>query len=573
MWLLKIKKTQVLLFCILVSGYCQAATFSHKLIHAKIFGLSPQLSKKIQTRLEKNQVAIQKDEPTLIQHWYQRCSVLIRKALASFGYFHPKIQGQLLLAKREAIFNVMPGQRVMFKQVQIQILGVDQSDPRLQKLLAHLPIKSGQGFSMSAYNDTKQQLFTYAQAQGYLDAFFTQHQVVIDLKNNTAVVSLQLTLGSRYYFGPVTWKQNTFDVRFLQRYLTFKIGDPYSPQVLIGLQNDLNNSNYFQSVNLESQTREQQTIPIHISLLLKPSQQYTAGLGYSTDVGPRLSLGWQSRYLNKWGHTLSVFSQLSEIQDNLAVTYNIPGLQPAQDQYYINLALSKQKLPQVTTLTQQIGVAWSKRFDNKQQTLFLNYQRERFVDSQQITERTYLLVPGVSWTYNQFDTPLFPQHGYGLSVKVQGASESILSTTSFLQTEFKSKYITTFANEQRRIVLFSDLGYTWIQNVHVLPPSLFFYAGGSQSVRGYDYQSLGPGRYLFIASAEYQQRIRSTLYATVFFDTGNAVLTLPLSLKSSVGVGGIWVSPLGPITLSVAKALDLPGQPWRVQFALSAQLL
>lgn len=65
-----------------------------------------------------------------------------------------------------------------------------------------------------------------------------------------------------------------------------------------------------------------------------------------------------------------------------------------------------------------------------------------------------------------------------------------------------------------------------------IPPSLRFFAGGDQSVRGYDYQMLSPtnsqgdrvgGRYMVAGSVEYQYSIAEKWRIATFVDQGNAL--------------------------------------------------
>ncbi|MCZ9335591.1 BamA/TamA family outer membrane protein, partial [Klebsiella pneumoniae] len=83
------------------------------------------------------------------------------------------------------------------------------------------------------------------------------------------------------------------------------------------------------------------------------------------------------------------------------------------------------------------------------------------------------------------------------------------------------------------------------------------------------YQSLSPtnsdgdkigGRYQFAVSAEYQYSIAEKWRVATFVDQGNAFNSLEIpTLKSAVGVGVRWVSPVGPIRVDVAHPLDGDG--------------
>jgi len=110
---------------------------------------------------------------------------------------------------------------------------------------------------------------------------------------------------------------------------------------------------------------------------------------------------------------------------------------------------------------------------------------------------------------------------------------------------------------------------------------LRFFAGGDQSVRGYDYQSLSPensqgdkigGQYLFAASVEYQYSFAERWRLAGFYDQGNTFNSLSTpSLKSAVGVGVRWVSPVGPLRLDLAHPLDGEGGV-RLHFSMGPEL-
>ena len=100
-----------------------------------------------------------------------------------------------------------------------------------------------------------------------------------------------------------------------------------------------------------------------------------------------------------------------------------------------------------------------------------------------------------------------------------------------------------------------------------------FTAGGTQSVRGYSYQSLGPGKYLLTNSIEYQRRIKGNWFAGIFHDMGNAFNTLKhANLQQSVGVGIIWQSPIGTMELDLAQSTTQSHKKPMVQFSIGALL-
>ncbi|BBB14690.1 surface antigen D15 [Candidatus Rickettsiella viridis] len=577
-----IKKRKFIIAILAISGALYAlkgsADSSSPLAVYQIHGLEPALTTLVKARLAHSLEALTPPlTANIIQAWNaQHAPVEIQQALAPYGYFKPSIHSKLLYQNKtwQAIYTINPGPLLKITQLKASIQGEGANNAALKRLMDQLPIHQGDSFLSECYEQTKQKLLSTAIAEGYLSAYFSQHRVLINRQSYIANIDLVLDTGPRYYFGPINFEQTILKDSLLRRYVPFKPGDPYSSDRLLKLQDNLNRSGYFQRISINDLTsqKQNQQIPILFKLTPRPSQQYTAGIGYSTDVGIRGTLGWESRYLNQFGHKLSIVSQLSKIQNSLQTTYIIPGKQPNTDNYTINFAIVRKQLPQVDRTTQQIGLGNTHQWKGWQRNLFLNYQIERFNYIDRPSATAHLLTPGITFSRSQFDNPLYALHGYRLNLRVQGADKNLLSSASFLQTQLQTKYILSW-NKNSRVILRSDLGYTITPNPTNFPPSLLFYAGGSQSVRGYDYQALGPGRYLMVGSAEYQHKIVNNFYGATFFDMGNAVNNFPINLQKGTGIGIVWISPLGPMQLTLAKALDLPNRPLRLQFSMGVDLL
>ena len=114
-----------------------------------------------------------------------------------------------------------------------------------------------------------------------------------------------------------------------------------------------------------------------------------------------------------------------------------------------------------------------------------------------------------------------------------------------------------------------------------LPPSVRFFAGGDQSVRGYGYNTLGPvndqgivvgGNHLLVGSLELEFSHTGSWSSAVFYDVGNAMDNFGDDLKRGTGVGVRYRSVIGMFRLDVASGLDKPGNPWRLHLSIGADL-
>ena len=118
--------------------------------------------------------------------------------------------------------------------------------------------------------------------------------------------------------------------------------------------------------------------------------------------------------------------------------------------------------------------------------------------------------------------------------------------------------------------------------VDALPPTLRFFAGGDQSVRGYAYQSLGlkdatgkvvGGKQLLTTSLELERALPRNWGVSIFHDAGNAFEAFSaVRLHQGAGVGLHYRTQVGSLNLSLARRLwdEHPG--WRIHFSVGAFL-
>ena len=115
-----------------------------------------------------------------------------------------------------------------------------------------------------------------------------------------------------------------------------------------------------------------------------------------------------------------------------------------------------------------------------------------------------------------------------------------------------------------------------------LPPSIRFFAGGDQSVRGYSYQSLGPrdasgkvvgGKNLLFGSVELERALYESWGVSVFYDAGNAFNDYAdVRLEQGAGVGVHYYTRVGGLNLYVARPLTSGGSSVRIHFTVGFEL-
>ncbi|MCW8944896.1 MAG: autotransporter assembly complex protein TamA [Sedimenticola sp.] len=517
-----------------------------------------------------------------VKRLFRRTDSELDQAARALGYYHIQSEKKLQFKDScwQASFDIKPGEPTHLETVEITIQGEANSDPTFNKLIQTSAVKKGSQVHHGHYETLKSEIERVAAERGYFDGRFVRSELKIDPKENRAAITLLYNSGKRYRIGDMALDQQTYDPELLERYIKIRAGDPYDSTALSNTHRALADSGYFQSVSIKPDFKGAQNGTIDVQVALEPIKRmaYRLGIGAATDTGPRLSLGYERRRLNRLGHRLESKIVLSQVDSSLGLEYLIPVQQPHIDQISFRAGYRHLDTDTTTSDTSTIGVRAVGSRNGWSETRYLDWTSEESQIGTETTEAT-LLVPGISWAKTKADNRILPRKGYRLSLELRGAEEALLSDVRFFQLEAAAKWI--FPLGAGRLLVRGDTGLTLTEEFNKLPASYRFFAGGDQSVRGYGYQALGPtnsegrvvgGRYLLSGSVEYEYPIKDDWSAAVFVDAGNALDGWGEGLKQSAGIGLRWRSPVGPIRLDLAIPEDQSKDDFRIHFSMGADL-
>ncbi|NOR71553.1 MAG: BamA/TamA family outer membrane protein [Methylomarinum sp.] len=519
-----------------------------------------------------------------IKNLLSKANIEIAKALRALGYYQSKTVKQLTFEDDcwQASFNITTGVAVRVSSLRVQVQGEAEQEPVFQKLLSSLPIKQGDILNHALYERIKQDLRSLALEYGYLNNQLIKKSLRVNPEKKQAEIELILDSGPRHRFGKVTIDQNILNSDFVRRYVAINKDDYYSSKKLAKTYNALAGSIYFSSVEIRPQMDriENNNVPLHISLSPKKKHDFSFGLGFDTDIGPLGSFGYQNRRLNQKGHHLSLDLDVSPVLSSVETRYMIPFTQPRTDHVSIGLGYKLEQPDTFKSEEAKLSLQYQHLYQNGwKQIMFLDLSRETSTISD-ISQSTTFLVPGARWQYTKSNNALRPTQGYHLNFSLASAPETLISDASFVQAIAGGKLINSLPWSARFITR-AKLGATLTSDFNHLPASYRFYAGGIETIRGYEYKKLGPvddkgnvigGKMLTVVSAEYEQFISQSWGIAAFIDVGNAYNTNNMDIKSGTGLGLRWVSPIGPIRLDFAVPLSDSDSSFQIHFAAGMQL-
>ncbi|HEY3755089.1 MAG TPA: BamA/TamA family outer membrane protein [Opitutaceae bacterium] len=175
-------------------------------------------------------------------------------------------------------------------------------------------------------------------------------------------------------------------------------------------------------------------------------------------------------------------------------------------------------------------------------------------------------------TRNRLDHPLLPRHGYKLSVQIEEASRLLGGQVDFQQFTLQGSYHTSWGNSRWiHVGLTHGAILTYGANGgETLPPNIFFYPGGEDSIRGFAYGQASPrdpatGLFLgakteTLFNLELEQALTSKWSFIVFNDDLGASASLshyPWDYRLyTLGVGFSYQTIVGPLRLEYGRNLN-----------------
>ncbi|MEZ9230096.1 autotransporter assembly complex family protein [Vibrio amylolyticus] len=505
------------------------------------------------------------------------------EALNALGYYSPEIRFEVV-EDSELKVHIEAGEPVLIKELDIVINGEASNDPSFTRLLDNSGLALNQPINHGQYDALKSSIRNTALQKGYFKGDFLKSSLEIAPSLNQAIVHLHYDSGIRYRFGPTSIAGSQIREERVQSLRPYEEGEPYLISKVGEYNQNLSNTDWFSSVFVEPDLTElssDPTLPMKVSLAPQSRNQLETGLGYSTDVGIRGSLKWKKPWVNDRGHSFNSSISLSVPEQSVVAGYKIPLADALNEYYQIQYGMKKVDSRDTNSLESNLSVGRHWLLDSGwHQTVRVRYLLENYEQGLQ-DDVGHFVLPGVSFSRTRSKGGSMPMWGDRQSITFEYGDPTLLSETRVVRIVGGTSWIRGIGENHRGLFRF-DGGANFTEEFEKLSPSLLFFAGGDNNLRGYGYESISPrdesnaltgGKYLATTSLEYQYRLVGNWWVATFYDYGSAFNETP-DFKAGAGVGIRWASPVGPIRLDLAKALDADegDDEYKIHFTLGPDL-
>jgi len=510
------------------------------------------------------------------------------------GYINFKIdstQVSLTPDKEDVYITVNLTEGEQYKVRNVKLAGdliVEEDD-----LWPLISLKEDDIFSRRQSLDTSERVSNRLAEEGYA---FANVNIVPDVDKDTRTVGLTIFVdpGRRVYVRKVNITGNSKSKdRVIRREVRQMEGDWMSTKLVSLSRTRLDRLGFFEQVNVETPSVPGTTdqVDVNLSVSERPTGNLTAGVGYSDSQGAMINMAITQQNFVGTGNQVGLSIDRSSVSSNVSLNYTNPyytqdGISRGFRLYYRKIDTRSITVTNFLTESRGLSVSYGLPLNETDRSLLTfgydntNLFVDEFTTSQDILDfvdengNVYNnFNAGASWSRDRRNRRILATAGgntrAGIDMTVPGSDLQYYKLNVRRSQYFAFGKLTT-------LMLKGVLGYgEGYGKTSSLPPFQRYYAGGSNSVRGYDSNSLGPrdsktnntigGDKKIIANVElilpnpFTEKTGSTRISA-FFDIGNVFAAGDKlefkELRQSAGLAFLWLAPVGAMRFSYAIPLN-----------------
>ncbi len=507
---------------------------------------------------------------------------LIRELLESRGYYDGEtwVEYQTNRTPVRVVVHVEQGPCYRLRNVERQWAA--SSDPALERISPRL--RRGQKAMAESVLAEEMRMLEAARRNGYPFPRLLRRSVEIDRQEKVVDVAFEIDPGPPAWFGEVLVEGlKELSPAYVRRQVPWEAGDKFDAKAVVDFEKKLLSSGLFGTVRVEAVEAAVGTnrVPVLVRVGERDKRTIRLGANYS-DLGPGVKGFWEHRSLFGGGEHVETELEWNPVEWGGSARFTRPGFLDAEQSLVLH-AEGSVETPEAYDAKRAAGTAMLLRdFTPDIQGGVGTGYKYSLVEQLGMKERyAHVLFP-LQAVFDYRDDKLNPVRGAQAFGRTTWF-EDTLGTGSFAKSAIEARHYAMWW-ERYRLSSALRLALGSIDGADLLsvPADERFYAGGGGSIRGYEYQSVGPklngvptgGDKLLEFSAELRLQPGRRLGYALFVDGGTAYADLGdeanRSLRYGAGFGLRWFTTIGPLRADVAYPLNPSAeQVERLQFYVS----
>ena len=500
------------------------------------------------------------------------------------GYFAPQfgVEVEEVKARPRVAFRIEPG--ALYR---IGVIRVETDSPgAMIPGQAELPLAVGDVAVAGRIADTASTVVGWYQDRGHPHAAAGRVQLEVTHADQRVDVMLPVTLGPAARVGDISISGlRRVQPELVHRRLRLRKGDAYARSELDRSRDHLRGTGLFSTVRLEPGPALDPSgrVPILLEVTERRFRTVKFGVNYLTDLGFGGQAGFQHRNLRGRGDVLEFALPVSESGFAVESSYRIPDFLREDQVLSLRGMTGVEDTDAYEARRVTVGAALARPLTEAiRASSGVDYSLEKV--TQQGAESTFQLFAfPQAVSRDTSDGLLAPGRGTVLRVEtipylnIREISDAFLKTTAGARA-----YVPLLRQPHTILALRLRLGAISGTSRDATPATVRYYAGGGGSIRGFEYQTVGPlvdgqpvgGRSLLESSVEFRVQATTRIGLVAFVDAGTAAEDWRPARGETVRVGaggGLrYRTPIGPLRFDAATPVnERAGIDDEVEFYLS----
>lgn len=500
----------------------------------------------------------------------------VEKLTATEGYFTPRTTVRVEQEDGMPLVRIVveAGPRTRISTTRVEVTGParDTSPQQVREVTEAWPISSGDPFRQEAWSAAKQQGLQVLQRRRYPAAQLAASEARILADSQQAELSVEYDSGPLFRLGEVeVTGTRRYPESIVRNVNPLRAGEEYNAERLLEFQRQILRTPYFSNavIDIDPDPATAQAAPVRVRVSEFPQQRIRTGVGYTTDTGAHFDGLYTHHNMFDRAWVLNAQTRLEQRREYGHLELSMPP-EPGAWTNSVFGTLERTTLEGIDLRSRRFGVRHARSTEIRDTAWSLEYYNDslRQIDGSILPSDVLVqpgthqaLVAGYARTRRRVDNSLFPRDGRIVTLQAGVAVKGLLTDQTFFRLYGRLREFLP-VGKRDLVILRAELGAVITQGGNSsVPASLLFRAGGTESVRGYGYQSIGnrsgntvyPVRYLATGGAEYVHWFKEEWGGAVFYDVGVATdRWQDRSVFHAVGIGARYRSPVGRINVDLA---------------------
>ncbi|MBT3431909.1 MAG: outer membrane protein assembly factor BamA [Candidatus Thioglobus sp.] len=499
-----------------------------------------------------------------------------------------KIKTELSEDKESISVNIHISEGAEYKIGNVQFSG-DLLNQSVQDLEDLLTVSKGDVFKRKKVIESIQAITDVFADQGY--AFAKVDPVTSEnKKTHTINLNIKVSLNKKVYINRITIIGNTrTQDEVIRREIGINEGGLYSNTELDEAIKKIKRLGFFSDVKMEvSKIKSfEDKINLHFSVEETKTGTFSIGLSHSNSSGAAFNMGIKENNFLGTGNTLNAALSTSKAVQEMSFYFSDPYF--TEDKHSIsygiftktidgaNLDVSSYKIDEKGAslgygipITENTRINADVKASTRDITCGTTFAGSGYEPTQCASNDKTEVKINLNWSLNSLDAYNNPTEGQ----RTRLSTDIALPIADFRYVKFDFSHDSYHPLPNDLVFKVNgDIGLARGYSNKELPFFKRYYSGGSSSVRGFDFNSLGVtyangkakgGEVSLLAGASIISPMKfikdsDNMRMSAFIDAGGVnekISTLTLDeIRASAGVAFSWMTPLGPLGIYAAKPL------------------